>query len=143
MEAGVSILQEGGHFSGINRKAQLKPLSWDPIPEGKRREPKDRKDPPRNASPRHSDPQIRRRSHTSGRTRRSFSAEISACACTPVGITTIPPPLMVCSACTAPIVTILRSTSDEGRVQITAGVAKGLLDLETDNNQLTPVSRPL
>jgi len=25
----VSILEEGGHFSGINRKAQLKPLEWE------------------------------------------------------------------------------------------------------------------
>ena len=41
----VSILQEGGHFSGINRKAQLKPLAWDPIPEEERGEPKDGKDP--------------------------------------------------------------------------------------------------
>jgi len=32
----ISILQEGGHFSGINRKAQLKPLSWEPIPEHER-----------------------------------------------------------------------------------------------------------
>ena len=31
-------------------------------------------------------------------------------------------------------------SSDEGRVQITAAAfAKGLLDLETDNNQLTPI----
>ena len=28
----ISILQEGGHFSGINRKAQLKPLAWEAIP---------------------------------------------------------------------------------------------------------------
>ena len=27
----VSILEEGGHFSGINRKAQLKPLEWEKI----------------------------------------------------------------------------------------------------------------
>ena len=27
----VSILEEGGHFSGINRKAQLKPLAWETI----------------------------------------------------------------------------------------------------------------
>jgi len=27
----VSILEEGGHFSGINRKAQLKPLEWERI----------------------------------------------------------------------------------------------------------------
>ena len=24
----IAILEEGGHFSGINRKAQLKPISW-------------------------------------------------------------------------------------------------------------------
>lgn len=24
----VAVLEEGGHFSGINRKAQLKPLAW-------------------------------------------------------------------------------------------------------------------
>jgi hypothetical protein len=30
----ISILQEGGHFSGINRKAQLKPLAWKGIPVG-------------------------------------------------------------------------------------------------------------
>jgi inositol hexakisphosphate/diphosphoinositol-pentakisphosphate kinase len=27
----VAVLEEGGHFSGINRKAQLKPLAWAPI----------------------------------------------------------------------------------------------------------------
>ena len=27
----VSILEEGGHFSGINRKAQLKPLEWEKV----------------------------------------------------------------------------------------------------------------
>ena len=26
----VAVLEEGGHFSGINRKAQLKPLAWAP-----------------------------------------------------------------------------------------------------------------
>jgi len=30
----VSILEEGGHFSGINRKAQLKPLAWETIDTG-------------------------------------------------------------------------------------------------------------
>ena len=30
----VSILEEGGHFSGINRKAQLKPLEWETIDAG-------------------------------------------------------------------------------------------------------------
>jgi inositol hexakisphosphate/diphosphoinositol-pentakisphosphate kinase len=43
----VSILQEGGHFSGINRKAQLKPLAWEPIPEDARGEVgEDGKEPP-------------------------------------------------------------------------------------------------
>ena len=27
----VAVLEEGGHFSGINRKAQLKPLAWAPV----------------------------------------------------------------------------------------------------------------
>ena len=30
----VSILEEGGHFSGINRKTQLKPLAWETIDTG-------------------------------------------------------------------------------------------------------------
>jgi len=30
---------KGGHFSGINRKAQLKPLMWENIPEDERLPP--------------------------------------------------------------------------------------------------------
>ena len=138
----VSILQEGGHFSGINRKAQLKPLSWDPIPEGKRGEPKDGKDPP---SERVTEALLILKfggvlTHL-GKNQAEFLGRDFRMRMYPGGNYYDP--------ATADGLLRLHSTyrhdlkiysSDEGRVQITAAAfAKGLLDLETDNNQLTPI----
>jgi hypothetical protein len=138
----VSILQEGGHFSGINRKAQLKPLAWDPIPEEERGEPKDGKDP---ASERVTEALLILKfggvlTHL-GKNQAEFLGRDFRMRMYPGGNYYDP--------AAADGLLRLHSTyrhdlkiysSDEGRVQITAAAfAKGLLDLETDNNQLTPI----
>ena len=138
----VSILQEGGHFSGINRKAQLKPLAWDPIPEEERGEPKDGKDPP---SERVTEALLILKfggvlTHL-GKNQAEFLGRDFRMRMYPGGNYYDP--------AAADGLLRLHSTyrhdlkiysSDEGRVQITAAAfAKGLLDLETDNNQLTPI----
>ena len=138
----VSILQEGGHFSGINRKAQLKPLAWDPIPEEERGEAKDGKDPP---SERVTEALLILKfggvlTHL-GKNQAEFLGRDFRMRMYPGGNYYDP--------AAADGLLRLHSTyrhdlkiysSDEGRVQITAAAfAKGLLDLETDNNQLTPI----
>ena len=140
----VSILQEGGHFSGINRKAQLKPLAWEPVPE-REREPRgaDGKDPP---AERVTEALLILKfggvlTHL-GKNQAEFLGRDFRMRMYPGGN------YYDRGAGTDGLLR-LHSTyrhdlkiysSDEGRVQITAAAfAKGLLDLETENHQLTPI----
>ena len=140
----VSILQEGGHFSGINRKAQLKPLAWESIPEAERGE---------RASAEGKDPPTERVTEALlilkfggvlthlGKNQAEFLGRDFRMRMYPGG--------NYYDEGNADGLLRLHSTyrhdlkiysSDEGRVQITAAAfAKGLLDLETSNNQLTPI----
>ena len=139
----VSILQEGGHFSGINRKAQLKPLAWARVPEEERGEPAaDGKEPP---SERVTEALLILKfggvlTHL-GKNQAEFLGRDFRMRMYPGG--------NYYDEGNTDGLLRLHSTyrhdlkiysSDEGRVQITAAAfAKGLLDLETSNNQLTPI----
>ena len=139
----VSILQEGGHFSGINRKAQLKPLAWAHVPEEDRGEPAaDGKEPP---SERVTEALLILKfggvlTHL-GKNQAEFLGRDFRMRMYPGG--------NYYDEGNTDGLLRLHSTyrhdlkiysSDEGRVQITAAAfAKGLLDLETSNNQLTPI----
>ena len=148
----VSILQEGGHFSGINRKAQLC-LAWAPVPGGVARAASaEGKEPP---SERVTEALLILKfggvlTHL-GKNQAEFLGRDFRMRMYPgpggnyydvQGNTDDGPP--------APAQHVPRhdrrrfapaaQPSDEGRVQITAAAfAKGLLDLETSNNQLTPI----
>ena len=139
----VSILQEGGHFSGINRKAQLKPLAWERVPEASReRASAEGKEPP---SERVTEALLILKfggvlTHL-GKNQAEFLGRDFRMRMYPGG--------NYYDEGNTDGLLRLHSTyrhdlkiysSDEGRVQITAAAfAKGLLDLETSNNQLTPI----
>ena len=139
----VSILQEGGHFSGINRKAQLKPLAWERIPEAERvASSAEGKDPP---TERVTEALLILKfggvlTHL-GKNQAEFLGRDFRMRMYPGG--------NYYDEGNTDGLLRLHSTyrhdlkiysSDEGRVQITAAAfAKGLLDLETSNNQLTPI----
>ena len=140
----VSILQEGGHFSGINRKAQLKPLAWERVPEASREraEGKEGKEPP---SERVTEALLILKfggvlTHL-GKNQAEFLGRDFRMRMYPGG--------NYYDEGTTDGLLRLHSTyrhdlkiysSDEGRVQITAAAfTKGLLDLETSENQLTPI----
>ena len=139
----MSILQEGGHFSGINRKAQLKPLAWERVPEASReRASAEGKEPP---SERVTEALLILKfggvlTHL-GKNQAEFLGRDFRMRMYPGG--------NYYDEGNTDGLLRLHSTyrhdlkiysSDEGRVQITAAAfAKGLLDLETSNNQLTPI----
>ena len=141
----VSILQEGGHFSGINRKAQLKPLSWDPIPESERAPPgPDGKEGP---SEKVTEALLILKfggvlTHL-GKNQAEFLGRDFRMRMYPGGNyydhgNGIADGLLRLHSTYRHDLKIY--SSDEGRVQITAAAfAKGLLDLETQDDQLTPI----
>ena len=162
----VSILQEGGHFSGINRKAQLKPLAWEPIPAAELE--KNKAEQEKNVS---TSKDCKESSETSskkddkkepptervtealliikfggvlthlGKNQAEFLGRDFRMRMYPGGNTYdqgITDGLLRLHSTYRHDLKIY--SSDEGRVQITAAAfAKGLLDLETSNNQLTPI----
>ena len=134
----VSILQEGGHFSGINRKAQLKPLAWEPIPEDQREPVKDGKEGP---TERVTQALLILKfggvlTHL-GKNQAEFLGRDFRMRMYPGGDPNSDGLLRLHSTYRHDLKIY---SSDEGRVQITAAAfIKGLLDLETENNQLTPI----
>ncbi|ACO62675.1 predicted protein, partial [Micromonas commoda] len=134
----VSILQEGGHFSGINRKAQLKPLAWEEIPEDQRKPTKDGKEGP---TERVTQALLILKfggvlTHL-GKNQAEFLGRDFRMRMYPGGDPNSDGLLRLHSTYRHDLKIY---SSDEGRVQITAAAfIKGLLDLETENNQLTPI----
>lgn len=138
----ISILQEGGHFSGINRKAQLKPLAWEEIPPSERKEGKDGKE---GKSEQVTEALLILKfggvlTHL-GKKQAEFLGRDFRMRMYPGGNYYEPGNMDGLLRLHSTYRHDLKIySSDEGRVQITAAAfAKGLLDLETTNDQLTPI----